>query len=81
MSIKEKVVEILQKESKRVIREEELVGEVDLIQELAMDSIACINTIVEIENTLGFEFPEDTDFSRLLSNLNSLVKMVENILK
>lgn len=70
----------LNKVSKRTVEYDDLSSHLNLIEELSLDSIACVNLIITLEKKLDISFPEDTDFSLLFEDSCKFVTYLAHLL-
>ncbi len=77
MDIKQRLIEMLANVFPDVGIDKDVLGYVDLIDDLGMDSITFISVVVEIESVFGIIVPDDMLMIENFRNVDAIIRIVE----
>ncbi len=74
MNVKNTVLEIISAETKTPVKEIDLKAD---IRDMGIDSLATVEIVVEIEDQLGIEIPEDSVNELII--IEDIIKLCQNL--
>lgn len=77
--VKKAIVDVISREFNIEEKDQKILDQLDLLEDLGMDSMSFVSIIVELETTLGIIIPDEYMLIDNFRKLDSIVNVVQNV--
>ena len=77
--VKKAIVDVVSREFNIEEKDQKILDQLDLLEDLGMDSMSFVSIIVELEATLGIIIPDEYMLIDNFRNLDSIVNVIQNV--
>ena len=77
--VKKAIVDVISREFNIEEKDQKILDQLDLLEDLGMDSMSFVSIIVELEATFGIIIPDEYMLIDNFRKLDSIVNVVQNV--
>lgn len=78
--VKKSIVDVISREFNIEEKDQKILDQIDLLDDLGMDSLSFVSIIIEIEATLDIVVPDEYMLIDNFRKLDSIVNIVQNVI-